>query len=77
MSSGQRLFECEDPAIWRRVYDKYWAVVKAKDARKGKNSGKLLELEKWYFLLAQYSVSIFGEKYKLTLYLYYIVFLIK
>ncbi|XP_062848743.1 uncharacterized protein zgc:112496 [Trichomycterus rosablanca] len=48
MSAGERLFQCEDPAIWRGVYEKYWAVVEAKDARKGKNLGKLLELEKWY-----------------------------
>lgn len=39
------LFVCEDPAIWRRVYDKYWDVVEAKV--KGKKPGKLLTLEKW------------------------------
>ncbi|XP_060727155.1 uncharacterized protein zgc:112496 [Tachysurus vachellii] len=48
MSGGERLFHCKDPAVWRGVYDKYWAVVEAKAAGKQKSSGKLLELEKWY-----------------------------
>lgn len=39
------LFVCEDPAKWRRVYDKYWDVVEARI--KGKTPGKLLKLEKW------------------------------
>lgn len=39
------LFVCEDPAIWRRVYNKYWDVVEAKV--KGKKPGKLLNLDKW------------------------------
>ncbi|KAJ3608342.1 hypothetical protein NHX12_025391 [Muraenolepis orangiensis] len=42
------LFACEDPGQWRRVYEKYWEVVEAKSALKGKKSGKLLPLEKWY-----------------------------
>ncbi|XP_037547576.1 uncharacterized protein zgc:112496 [Nematolebias whitei] len=40
------LFACEEPATWRSVYEKYWDVVEVK--AKGKKSGKLLELEKWY-----------------------------
>ncbi|XP_070708457.1 uncharacterized protein [Pempheris klunzingeri] len=40
------LFACEDPATWRRVYEKYWDVVEAK--AKGKKPGKLLNLDKWY-----------------------------
>ncbi|MCJ8728374.1 hypothetical protein PDJAM_G00003850 [Pangasius djambal] len=48
MSGGERLFRCEDPAVWRGIYAKYWAVVDAKAAGKQKSSGKLLELEKWY-----------------------------
>ncbi|KAM4624206.1 uncharacterized protein ACJ7VT_005104 [Polymixia lowei] len=42
------LFSCKDPALWRRLYDKYWEVVEAKSAGKGKKSGKLLPLDKWY-----------------------------
>ncbi|XP_067433480.1 uncharacterized protein zgc:112496 [Thunnus thynnus] len=41
------LFACEDPATWRSVYEKYWGVVEAKEA-KGKKPGKLLNLDKWY-----------------------------
>ncbi|XP_058271430.1 uncharacterized protein zgc:112496 isoform X2 [Hemibagrus wyckioides] len=48
MSGGECLFRCEDPAVWRGIYAKYWAVVEAKAAGKQKSSGKLLELEKWY-----------------------------
>lgn len=48
MSGGERLFRCEDPAVWRDVYTKYWAVVEAKASRKQKGAGKLFELEKWY-----------------------------
>ncbi|KAK3571795.1 hypothetical protein QTP86_018690 [Hemibagrus guttatus] len=48
MSGGERLFRCEDPAVWKGIYAKYWAVVEAKAAGKQKSSGKLLELEKWY-----------------------------
>ncbi|XP_060777144.1 uncharacterized protein zgc:112496 isoform X2 [Neoarius graeffei] len=49
MSGGERLFQCEDPAVWRGIYAKYWAVVDAKAAeKKKKSSTKLLELEKWY-----------------------------
>ncbi|XP_023143512.2 uncharacterized protein zgc:112496 [Amphiprion ocellaris] len=40
------LFACEDPATWRRVFDKYWDVVEAKS--KGKKPEKLLSLDKWY-----------------------------
>lgn len=40
------LFACEDPDTWRRVYDQYWDVVEAK--ARGKKSGKLLLLDKWY-----------------------------
>ncbi|KAI5105710.1 hypothetical protein C0J45_3407 [Silurus meridionalis] len=46
--SGERLYRCEDPAVWRGVYAKYWDVVEAKAAGKQKSSGRLLELEKWY-----------------------------
>ncbi|XP_026206917.1 uncharacterized protein zgc:112496 [Anabas testudineus] len=40
------LFACEDPATWRRVYEKYWGVVEAK--ARNKKPGKLLNLDKWY-----------------------------
>ncbi|KAK2884894.1 uncharacterized protein zgc:112496 isoform X1 [Channa argus] len=40
------LFVCEEPATWKKVYDKYWDVVEAKT--KGKKPGKLLSLDKWY-----------------------------
>lgn len=40
------LFACEDPSTWRSVYNKYWDVVKIKEAR-GKKPGKLLSLDKW------------------------------
>ncbi|XP_026880613.1 uncharacterized protein zgc:112496 [Electrophorus electricus] len=46
--SGERLYCCEDPAVWSSVYGKYWAVMEAKAAGKGKSSGKLLALDKWY-----------------------------
>ncbi|KAM3859560.1 uncharacterized protein ACN63O_016093 [Diretmus argenteus] len=43
------LFASEDPALWRRIYEKYWEVVEAKKSTgKGKKSGKLLILDKWY-----------------------------
>ncbi|KAM6951144.1 uncharacterized protein FYW47_014670 [Aplochiton taeniatus] len=42
------LFACEEPAVWRKLYAKYWDVVEAKSLGKGKKSGKLLALEKWY-----------------------------
>lgn len=38
------LFACEDPAVWRHVYERYWEVVQAK----GKKPDKLLILDKWY-----------------------------
>lgn len=37
------LFSCEDPAVWRQVYEKYWEVVQAKS----KKPEKLLILDKW------------------------------
>ncbi|XP_063337472.1 uncharacterized protein zgc:112496 [Pelmatolapia mariae] len=40
------LFACEEPAAWRKVYEKYWDVVEAK--AKVKKPGKLLDLERWY-----------------------------
>ncbi|CAN9508565.1 unnamed protein product [Ophioblennius macclurei] len=43
------LFACEDPDTWRRVSDRYWDVLEAKaKGKKGKQSGKLLQLDKWY-----------------------------
>ncbi|XP_030625775.1 uncharacterized protein LOC115808512 [Chanos chanos] len=42
------LYPCEDPAVWRAVYGKYWAVVEAKAAGKGKSGKKLLDLDKWF-----------------------------
>ncbi|KAK0155898.1 hypothetical protein N1851_001555 [Merluccius polli] len=48
VNSVNAMFACEDPGRWRRVYGKYWEVVEAKSALKGKKSGKLLPLEKWY-----------------------------
>ncbi|XP_030610140.1 uncharacterized protein LOC115797783 [Archocentrus centrarchus] len=40
------LFTCEEPATWRKVYEKYWDVVEAK--AKGKKPGTLLNLDRWY-----------------------------
>ncbi|XP_076826507.1 uncharacterized protein LOC143473414 [Brachyhypopomus gauderio] len=48
MSAGERLYCCADPAVWRAVHGRYWTVVEAKAAVKGKSSGKFLALEKWY-----------------------------
>ncbi|KAI4898070.1 hypothetical protein NFI96_018067, partial [Prochilodus magdalenae] len=48
MSGSERLYCCQDPDVWRGIYGKYWAVVEAKSAGKGKTSGKLLALDKWY-----------------------------
>lgn len=48
MSVDERLYNCEDPAVWRGIYGKYWDVVKAKSAKKGKDPGKLLALDKWF-----------------------------
>ncbi|XP_072536264.1 uncharacterized protein [Salminus brasiliensis] len=48
MSGAERLYSSEDPAVWRGIYGKYWAVVEAKSAGKGKSTGKLLALDKWY-----------------------------
>ena len=45
--SSAGLFASEDPVRWRRVYGRYWDVVEARSALKGKKSGKLLPLEKW------------------------------
>ncbi|XP_036407109.1 uncharacterized protein zgc:112496 [Megalops cyprinoides] len=42
------LFDCKDPAVWRKVYEKYWQVVELKSVGKGKKQGKLLSLDKWY-----------------------------
>lgn len=46
MSDMCVLFTCEDPSSWRKVYEKYWAVVEARV--KGKTPSKLLTLDKWY-----------------------------
>ncbi|XP_073687361.1 uncharacterized protein [Garra rufa] len=48
MSVNERLYKCEDAAVWRAVYEKYWTVVEAKSAVKGKTAGKLLKLDKWF-----------------------------
>ncbi|XP_016314332.1 uncharacterized protein LOC107667226 [Sinocyclocheilus anshuiensis] len=48
MSVNQSLYNCEDPAVWRAVHAKYWSVVEAKSAVKGKTSGKLLQLDRWF-----------------------------
>lgn len=49
MSVNERLYNCEDPAVWRGIYGKYWTVVEAKSAsKKGKGAGKLLALDKWF-----------------------------
>ncbi|XP_010887145.2 uncharacterized protein zgc:112496 isoform X2 [Esox lucius] len=47
---SESLFTCEDPAVWRTLYGRYWEIVEAKSIGKGKNkkSGKLLPLDKWY-----------------------------
>ncbi|KAI1896217.1 hypothetical protein AGOR_G00092530 [Albula goreensis] len=48
MSLNGPLFSCEDPHVWRGVYEKYWQVVELKSENKGKKQGKLLALDKWY-----------------------------
>ncbi|XP_016417956.1 uncharacterized protein LOC107747858 [Sinocyclocheilus rhinocerous] len=48
MSVNESLYNCEDPAVWRAVHGKYWSVVEAKSAVKGKTSGKLLQLDRWF-----------------------------
>ncbi|XP_026114098.1 uncharacterized protein LOC113092646 isoform X1 [Carassius auratus] len=48
MSVKERLYHCEDPAVWRALHAKYWSVLEAKAAVKGKNAGKLLQLDKWF-----------------------------
>lgn len=40
------LFTCGQPASWREIHDKYWAVVEARG--KGKTPSKLLNLDRWY-----------------------------
>ncbi|XP_021420846.2 uncharacterized protein zgc:112496 [Oncorhynchus mykiss] len=56
------LFTCEDPAVWRKLYGKYWEVVEAKSLGKGKKSGKLLPLDKWF--QEELPVAIAGRAYK-------------
>ncbi|XP_052452243.1 uncharacterized protein zgc:112496 [Carassius gibelio] len=48
MSVNESLYNCEAPAVWRAVHGKYWTVVEAKAAVKGKTSGKLLQLDRWF-----------------------------
>lgn len=45
--SKEGLFGCSDPAVWRKVFEKYWEVVEVKSSGKGK-AGKLRSLDKWY-----------------------------
>lgn len=52
MSVGERLYNCDDPDVWRGIYGKYWDVVEAKSSKKGKGAGKLLALDKWFEFLA-------------------------
>ncbi|XP_008312425.1 uncharacterized protein zgc:112496 [Cynoglossus semilaevis] len=40
------LFNCKEPATWRRMFEKYWDVVEAKS--KSKKPGKLWNHETWY-----------------------------
>ncbi|CAL8379315.1 unnamed protein product [Gadus morhua 'NCC'] len=61
--SRSSLFACEDPDRWRRVYDQYWDVVEAKSAVKGKKSGKLQPLEKWYQEQLPALISSRSERY--------------
>lgn len=42
------LFACEDAAVWRRLFGRYWEVVEAKSLGKSKKSVKLLTLDKWF-----------------------------
>ncbi|XP_043082142.1 uncharacterized protein zgc:112496 [Puntigrus tetrazona] len=48
MSVNERLYNCEDADVWRAVRGKYWTVVEAKSAVKGRTSGKLLALDRWF-----------------------------
>lgn len=50
MPADAGLFRCSDPAVWRGVHEKYWAVVETKSTGKGK-AGKLLALDKWCALV--------------------------
>uniref|UniRef100_A0A8C7XQ96 Zgc:112496 n=1 Tax=Oryzias sinensis TaxID=183150 RepID=A0A8C7XQ96_9TELE len=55
------LFVCEEPNIWRKVYDKYWNVVEAK--AQGKKHGNLLKLDKWYQEELPVQISSRAEKH--------------
>ncbi|XP_056153206.1 uncharacterized protein zgc:112496 [Lampris incognitus] len=55
------LFTCEDPTLWRRLYDKYWEVMEAK--AKAKKSEKLLKLDKWYQEELPVAITNRPEKY--------------
>ncbi|XP_071782845.1 uncharacterized protein LOC139932832 [Centroberyx gerrardi] len=57
------LFACEDTAQWRKIYDKYWEVVEAKSIGKGKKSGKLLSLDKWYQEELPTAIASRSDKY--------------
>ncbi|XP_062330840.1 uncharacterized protein zgc:112496 [Osmerus eperlanus] len=57
------LFTCEDPAVWRGVEAKYWAVVEAKSLVKGKKSGKLLTLDRWFQLELPEAIAKRPDRY--------------
>ncbi|XP_029433319.1 uncharacterized protein LOC115076237 [Rhinatrema bivittatum] len=44
MPLSEGLYTCEDPAVWKAVFDVYWDVIKAK----GEKQKKLPALDKWY-----------------------------
>ncbi|XP_058621458.1 uncharacterized protein zgc:112496 isoform X1 [Onychostoma macrolepis] len=59
MSVNESLYNCEDEAVWRAVHGKYWTVVEAKSAVKGKTSGKLLQLDRWFEFLQAHTKNNF------------------
>ncbi len=58
MSVNEGLYNCEDAAVWRSVHGKYWTVVEAKSAVKGKTSGKLVQLDRWFDFLQAFILHL-------------------
>lgn len=59
MSVKESLYNCEDAAVWRAVHGKYWTVVEARSAVKGRTSGRLLQLDRWFEFLQAHTKNLF------------------
>lgn len=55
------LFTCAEPASWREIHDKYWAVVEARV--KGKTPSKLLSLDRWFQEELPTTISTRSQRY--------------